>query len=99
MYWPTHDRELEPPEIRQQVFGAATDKPARAPGGGDPLLASFFGMAIDHFSRRPAQPAESTGTGSASPSSSTDLGFAFGRGGGLQRSGLVDASAHCVKPM
>jgi hypothetical protein len=43
MYWPTHDRELEPPEIRQLVSGATTDKPARAPGGGDPLLASFFG--------------------------------------------------------
>jgi hypothetical protein len=34
MYWPTEDLNPEPPEFRQQVFGAATDRPATAPGGG-----------------------------------------------------------------
>ena len=36
------------PEIRQQVFGAPTGKPATAPGGGDPFLAPFFETAIEH---------------------------------------------------
>src|SRR5579859_1416966 len=35
------------PEIREQVFGAPTGKPA-APGGGDPFLAPFFETAIEH---------------------------------------------------
>ena len=36
------------PEIRQQVFGAPTGKPATAPGGADPFLAPFFETAIEH---------------------------------------------------
>ncbi len=36
------------PEVRQQVFGAPTGKPATAPGGGDPFLAPFFETAIEH---------------------------------------------------
>jgi 4-carboxymuconolactone decarboxylase len=35
-------------EIRQQVFGARTGKPASAPGGGDPFLAPFFETAVEH---------------------------------------------------
>jgi alkylhydroperoxidase/carboxymuconolactone decarboxylase family protein YurZ len=36
------------PEIRQQVFGAPTGKPATAPGVADPFLAPFFETAIEH---------------------------------------------------
>jgi 4-carboxymuconolactone decarboxylase len=44
----THDARPSGPDIRQQVFGAPTGQPARAPGGGDPLLAPFFETAIEH---------------------------------------------------
>ena len=41
----TQDARPSGPEIRQQVFGAATGKPT-APG--DPFLAPFFETAIEH---------------------------------------------------
>src|ERR1700739_6420 len=44
----TQDARPSGSEIRQQVFGAPTGKPASAPGGGDPFLAPFFETAIEH---------------------------------------------------
>ena len=44
----TQEARSSGPEIRQQVFGAPTGKPATAPGGGDPFLAPFFETAIEH---------------------------------------------------
>jgi 4-carboxymuconolactone decarboxylase len=44
----THNARPSGPEIRQQVFGAPTGKPATAPGGADPFLAPFFETAIEH---------------------------------------------------